>query len=815
MGSRRLNENAPRRPAAAFAAGAAALRRLLRSLPRRGRPKEAISSRGNPRRGLPAGAWVAFLLLAAVIGGAGYAFFRFQTAAMQRAAEDELSAVADSKVAQLIAWRRERLADARVVFNNLIVQSKAREALAGSADPGARRDLAAWMASMRQEYGYSAAMLCDAKGATHLEMPLRSRASWPCGDRDFHAALRTRDVLLTDLHGDPAADEPWRRGHLSLWIPVRSAPDTGGAALGLFLLEIDPHDFLYPMIETWPTASHTAETLLVRRDGDHIVYLNELRYRRGAALSLRRPLDQAELPAAVAVRGGEGVVDGVDYRGVPVLAVVRHVPGTSWFIVAKIDREEVFAPLRSTAWTIGTLVLAGLLAAGLGINLLWRQRDNQWLRNQLTAERENQLMLDLARHDVEKHAKALLAANRVMEASCQAAAEATRAKTEFLANMSHEIRTPLTAMLGYTDLLIEEHRECPAVLEPLGTIKRNGEHLLELIGDILDISKVEAGKMTVERISCLPASIVQEVQTLVAPRAEAKSVALEVECDPRTPERIHADPMRLRQILVNLVNNAVKFTESGSVRLTTRFVYGLAPRLEFEVSDTGIGMTPDEVEHLFKPFTQADASTTRRFGGTGLGLALSRRLARLLGGDVVLVESRPGVGTRFRVTIPVGSRRELQTANPPMEAAAPETKTTPSSTTTRGSRVLLAEDGPDNQRLITLLLQKAGLQVVHVENGQLAVEEAMRAVEVAASFDVILMDMQMPVLDGYQAARRLRDLGYTGRIVALTAHAMADDRVKCLAAGCDDYLTKPIDRKRLLEVVGLPACERIEVRPTC
>ncbi|MHB1033387.1 MAG: ATP-binding protein [Pirellulales bacterium] len=362
-------------------------------------------------------------------------------------------------------------------------------------------------------------------------------------------------------------------------------------------------------------------------------------------------------------------------------------------------------------------------------------------------------------------------------------------------------------MLGYTDLLIDQHRDCQATLEPLSTIKRNGEHLLELIGDILDISRIEAGKMTIERISCSPASVVEEVRALVCAQAQVKGVTLEIEHDRRTPECIEADPTRLRQILLNLLGNAVKFTESGSVRLVTRFVYGFVPRLEFDVVDTGIGMTPEQMEHIFESFAQADASTTRRFGGTGLGLALSRRLARLLGGDVVLVESHPGVGTRFRVTIPTGPREgprvfQDSQATSVQAALVPEIKAVVPLATSSDRRILLAEDGPDNQRLITLLLQKAGSQVVHVENGQLAVEAAMGALETGAPFDVILMDMQMPVLDGYEATRRLRDLGYAGRIVALTAHAMADDRAKCLAAGCDDYLTKPIDRKSLLEAVA-------------
>ncbi len=403
-------------------------------------------------------------------------------------------------------------------------------------------------------------------------------------------------------------------------------------------------------------------------------------------------------------------------------------------------------------------------------------------------------------------------AQSALQEARKAAEDASKAKSEFLANMSHEIRTPMTAILGFADLLLEHGRldaAPPERIDAAKTIKSNGEHLLSLINDILDLSKIEAGKMTVEHIACSPCGIIAEVTSLMNVRAEAKGVPLTVEYAGPIPATIQSDPVRLRQILVNLTANAIKFTEVGRVSLVTRWVDdGRAPRMEFDVVDTGIGMTPEQLPRVFQPFDQADTSTTRRFGGTGLGLAISKRLAQMLGGDVVVVETRRGAGTRVRLTVPTGSLAGVPLLADPTSATtvahAQDTDTAeggPRQTPLANLRILLAEDGPDNQRLICYLLKKAGATVTVVENGKLAVEAALAACDEGIAFDAILMDMQMPVVDGYEATRRLRRDGYPGLIVALTAHAMSGDRAKCVEAGCDEYASKPVDRAKLITLI--------------
>ncbi len=392
----------------------------------------------------------------------------------------------------------------------------------------------------------------------------------------------------------------------------------------------------------------------------------------------------------------------------------------------------------------------------------------------------------------------------------RAAEVANRARGEFLANMSHEIRTPMTAILGFADILLEHGNLAdapPERIDAARTIKRNGEYLLGIINDILDLSKIDAGKMAVERIACSPCQIIADVAALVRVPADAKGLPVSIHYVGAIPESIHTDPTRLRQILINVAANAVKFTEVGSVRLITRLAHdGGKPVLQCDIADTGLGLTDEQVGRLFQPFTQADMSTTRQFGGTGLGLSISKHFAQMLGGNVAVVETEPGVGSRFRITVSTGPLDGVKMIEDPTsvsaawpaptqpEAIAPEAKLA-------GCHILFAEDGPDNQRLISHVLKHAGATVTVVENGKLAVDAVLEAREAGTSLDVILMDMQMPVMSGYDATRLLRRKGHLGPIIALTAHAMASDRQKCLDAGCDGYAAKPIDRTTLIELI--------------
>jgi len=385
----------------------------------------------------------------------------------------------------------------------------------------------------------------------------------------------------------------------------------------------------------------------------------------------------------------------------------------------------------------------------------------------------------------------------------QATAEAaSHAKSEFLANMSHEIRTPLTAILGFADFLREDGDVGHAPtrrLQTIDTIRNAGTHLLTVINDILDISKIEANKMTVERVATPLTTILHEVAGLIRPRAAGKGVTLTASLASPVPDLILSDPTRLRQILMNLVGNAAKFTDAGSVSITARAVpRAQGQMLVIDVDDTGPGMTTEQAGHLFKAFSQADSTVTRKHGGTGLGLTICRRLAALMGGEVTLARTEPGKGSCFRVELPLEAapgaamveRLDAIVAEADKAAAIPAVALT--------GRILLAEDGVDNQRLIAFHLRKAGATVEVADNGRIALEMIDKSEANSKPYDLLLTDMQMPEMDGYTLARTLRDRGSRLSIVALTAHAMAEDRQKCIDSGCDDYATKPIEKSKLL-----------------
>jgi PAS domain S-box-containing protein len=386
------------------------------------------------------------------------------------------------------------------------------------------------------------------------------------------------------------------------------------------------------------------------------------------------------------------------------------------------------------------------------------------------------------------------AARQEAERAKKAAEEANRAKTTFLANMSHEIRTPINALIGFNDLLRDLPPGSPEKEKYHQIIERNSELLLRLIDDILDLSKVESGHLSLEKIPVSLPDLLAEISNALSLLAYEKKIKFNLVSETTVPETILTDPTRLKQILNNVVGNAIKFTNHGSV-LVKVFKDWRRNALRFEITDTGPGINPDAKEKLFKAFSQADPSTTRKFGGTGLGLALSKKLARSMGGDLWLEYSEVGKGSQFILeiegSVPADKYSHLfsgHTRGSPPKLDPDQLK---------GTRVLLVEDSRDNQILVERYLTTRGAQVEKASNGQEAIERATDS-----GFDIVLMDMQMPVLDGFTATKTLRQKGFTKPIIALTAHAMESDREKCLASGCDDYLTKPIRAATLADLIS-------------
>ncbi|MEL7237216.1 MAG: ATP-binding protein [Planctomycetota bacterium] len=399
---------------------------------------------------------------------------------------------------------------------------------------------------------------------------------------------------------------------------------------------------------------------------------------------------------------------------------------------------------------------------------------------------------------------------------------ANKAKSDFLANMSHEIRTPMTAVVGYAELLRDNETDAELQDEYSERIQRNAKHLLTLVNDVLDLSKIEADQLMLTPESACVETIIVETVEMLQHRAKNKGIELMTRFESSTfgeMPGVVIDVTRVRQILVNLIGNAIKFTSEGSVLVWADVTERDGDAvLEIVVRDTGIGISPEVQDRLFQPFCQGDETVTRRYGGTGLGLVICRRLAQAMGGDVTL-SSEPQRGSTFVVSFPVEvTARPIaeDAAKPASDAVAeiaadeaevspstmsvaPATQATAETVAADTKRVLLVEDGEDNQRLISFHVQRAGHTVVVAENGQVGLSLFKKE----GPFDLVLMDMQMPILDGYATAQELREQGSTVPIVALTAHAMAGDRERCINAGCDDYLSKPIDRDRLLETIDM------------
>lgn len=377
------------------------------------------------------------------------------------------------------------------------------------------------------------------------------------------------------------------------------------------------------------------------------------------------------------------------------------------------------------------------------------------------------------------------------------AESANMAKSQFLANMSHEIRTPLAAVMGFSELMARATLTDEERTTFNAAIQRNGNLLLKLVDDILDLSKIEANRLEMETIEFDLNELIRDLSAILSLRAEEKGIRFVLPETGLEPRRYASDPLRIKQVLLNIIGNAIKFTNQGSVRVELDIETASISdrdRLRFLVRDEGVGLSEEQSARLFRPFGQADSSTRRSFGGSGLGLVISRQLARALGGEVRLRESKPGVGSTFEVLFELKRGASVVTRE---EDTTIKQRAEIQGACLNGLKVLAVDDSPDNLTLIEMYLRGSGAELAMVESGPEAVAQIRDA-----TFDVVLMDVQMPEMDGHQTTQEIRRLGYEKPVIALTAHAIRDEFERCKRSGCDDVLTKPITRASLIQALA-------------
>lgn len=715
--------------------------------------------------------WVVILIflgLSLVIGAAGFRFYHSGKAEIKKNIENDLAAIADLKVNLIETWRQERLANATVIRDNQLVAGRIAQWLKNPSDPAFTGSLLIWMAALQRENGYQSVLLLDPTGKPRLGTRADNFAD-SCDQESLSAAMHSGNVVFSDLYRSK------REGniYLDLYTPLVQEDAEVSRVIGIMVLRVDPYRFLFPLIQSWPTPSRSAETLIVRAEGDRMLFLNELRHRKGSALNFSTPIDSPQWPAGEAVLRRKGVAEGIDYRGVPVLAAFSPVPETPWLMVAKVDTEEIYAPIRERAWITSIMVLLLVGIAGTGVSIGWKHQATQLYRRQLEVEREKQALARQAAesssrlaaivessgdgiigvslegtilswnpgaericgyraeetlqepilrlfsadqseawaailrsaiegHIIHDHETKMLAKDgstpnvsltispirdgmgKVVGASTiarditerkraeaermkllererearQEAEEASRMKDEFLATVSHELRTPLNPILGWAYNLRSGEMEPDLVQEGLEAIERNARVQSKLVEDLLDVSRIIAGKLHLEVRLVSLQSVIEAAVDSVQLAAQAKRIGLELQFDPEVAG-VMGDPGRLQQVFWNLLSNALKFTpEGGKITVRLRMTDS---HVEASVTDSGEGIPSDFIPYVFDRFRQADSSVTRKHGGLGLGLAIVRHLVELHGGTIHAESAGPGQGATFSLRLPVMAETESAT----------------------------------------------------------------------------------------------------------------------------------------------------------
>lgn len=594
---------------------------------------------------------------AIAISGSFYIYHQFKT--FRQTKQFELTAIADLKAAQIGNWYGERMSDASVIFNTPTIQRQAERLLDDEGDPASRRELLAWMETVRRECGYQFMALYSADGAARCMAPAGPAPGME-GDPDFREVVRAGVIKAGDLHRDQGTGA--KEIHFDIMIPAGPKGENGTAFKGVWLLRIDPYRFLYPLVQSWPTPSKTAETLLVRRDGNDVLFLNELRHRPGSALMLRRPMDRhPALAATQALRGREGVVERPDYREVPTLAAMRRIDGTPWVMVAKMDTEEIYAPLWQSSGKTVMLLLVLAVAAALGASLKGRRRAERALQevNELLESRVRERTATLS--EVNARLSGEIAQRRLAQEQLQeqhrllVAAKKMETIGQLAGGVAHEVRNPLNAILSITEALFKEREIAgnPDYEPYIQHIRSQVGRLARLMNDLLDLGK----PIPPANLQAVPLyRLCRETADLWRSSATAGSrdVVMEPGESGEGPA-VLADGVRLEQVIFNLLENAAQHSPDGSEIAIRLDLQGKGPgaMARILVCDRGRGVPSDKIDRVFEPFF------TDRRGGTGLGLTLARHFVESMGGSMELANNDPPPGCSATVSIPRAAREAV------------------------------------------------------------------------------------------------------------------------------------------------------------
>ncbi len=581
-----------------------------------------MAERRNPIN-IPYRVLVVFILLMTGIIATGYLYYEKQKARFVENIKNDLVAITVLKVGQIVNWTKERLADAEVIMCNRIMSGHITDFIDSPGDAETRKDVTDWLTLLKKSNDYSEIILVDAKGRTVLSVGAEESGIEPRSKGMVLETIRSRKVVFTDIQ----RSEVTKSVSLSLIIPVLSPR---GRSPGALLLVIDPNRFLYPLIRTWPVASGTAETLLVRREGDEVVYINELRHRKNTTLSFRFPLSKKDLPAGMAALGRHGAVEGLDYRGKPVFASVDSIPGTTWFIVTKVDKDEVYRPLRENVLVVSLVIVILIIASGLGIAVWWRQQNVLFYREQYEREVAYSAEREEANRKIEKTVEELRRSNEELQ--------------QFAYIASHDLQEPLRMIASYLQLIERRYR---------GRLDKDADEFISYAVDGASrLQNMIIGLLAYSRIETKgkPFGEVNLAEVLGLAISNLR-IAIEESGALITADRlpvVRADPVQLVQVFQNLLANAIKFRREDPPCIHVSAVRKGAEWI-FSVRDNGIGIALEYEDRIFNIFQRLHG---KEYPGVGIGLSLCRRIVERHGGRIWF-ESEEGKGTTFNFTIPI------------------------------------------------------------------------------------------------------------------------------------------------------------------